>query len=470
MNSIARRLTLASNAVLVLSLALIGFSLERTYRESVVTGAGDQLRPVIYALMGSAEEDEGFLSFADGVSQPPLQQPGSGMYALVADRANGVLWRSPSIAIADPGVDRQISAHGLQTRQSDAGVFAFDAIQGTVDLYCLSNEIFWEGLKTPEVIFNVCVDQQPYQTSIGNFRIGLVTSFGVLLLLLSLVSVLALGWGMRPLRHIQDQLQELEQGDRNQLEEVQPRELLGLVASLNRFVTFQAAQRKHHRQALDDLAHSLKTPLSVLGLGIRREPPDLPLLQDQVSRMQGIVDHQLSRVARIAQTETALDRPWVSVGPVVQRLIRALSVSYAENEFEFPAHGEIALRIHEDDLLDILGNVLENACKHGARRVRVTISGSGGREAVASKQPERAGLVLCVEDDGPGIEQSQVASVLSRGARLDSQAPGQGIGLAMVVELLSAYEGSMDIQPSELGGVAVWLHFPQARPEKATRS
>ena len=76
MNSIARRLTLASNAVLVLSLALIGFSLERTYRESVVTGAGDQLRPVIYALMGSAEEDEGFLSFADGVSQPRLQQPG----------------------------------------------------------------------------------------------------------------------------------------------------------------------------------------------------------------------------------------------------------------------------------------------------------------------------------------------------------------------------------------------------------
>jgi two-component system sensor histidine kinase PhoQ len=79
-------------------------------------------------------------------------------------------------------------------------------------------------------------------------------------------------------------------------------------------------------------------------------------------------------------------------------------------------------------------------------------------------------LVLCVEDDGPGIEQSQVASVLSRGARLDSQAPGQGIGLAMVVELLSAYEGSMDIQPSALGGVAVWLHFLQARPEKATRS
>jgi two-component system sensor histidine kinase PhoQ len=208
----------------------------------------------------------------------------------------------------------------------------------------------------------------------------------------------------------------------------------------------------------------------VLGLGIRREPPDLPLLQDQVSRMQGIVDHQLSRVARIAQTETALDRPWVSVGPVVQRLIRALSVSYAENEFEFPAHEDIALRIHEDDLLDILGNVLENACKHGARRVRVSISGSGGGEAVASKQPEGAGLVLCVEDDGPGIEQSQVASVLSRGARLDSQAPGQGIGLAMVVELLSAYEGSMDIQPSALGGVAVWLHFPQARPEKATRS
>jgi two-component system sensor histidine kinase PhoQ len=392
------------------------------------------------------------------------------MYALVADRDNGVIWRSPSLVIADPGLDLQISAHGLQIRRSDAGVFAFDAIRGTVDLYCLSNEIFWEGLKTPEVIFNVCVDQQPYQTSIDNFRIGLVSSFCVLLLLLSLVLVLALRWGMRPLRQIQDQLQELEQGDRRQLEEVQPRELVGLVASLNRFVTFEAAQRKHHRQALDDLAHSLKTPLSVLGLGISRESPDVPLLQDQVSRMQGIVDHQLSRVARIAQTESAMDRPWVSVGPVIQRLIRALSVGYAENEFDFPAHEDMALRIHEDDLLDILGNVLENACKHGARRVRVTISDSAGGDAAASKQAEGAGLVLCVEDDGPGIEQSQVVSVLSRGARLDSQVPGQGIGLAMVVELLSAYEGSMDILPSALGGVAVRLHFPQARPVKVIRS
>ena len=470
MNSIARRVTLASTAVLVLSLTLIGFSLERTYRESVVTGAGDQLRPVIYALMGSAEEAEGFLSFADGVSQPRLQQPDSGMYALVADRAAGVFWRSPSLTIADPGLDLQLSAHGMEARQSAVGVFAFDAIQGSVDVYCLSNEIFWEGLKTPEVVFTVCVDQQPYQTSIDNFRLGLVTSFGVLLLLLSLVSVLALRWGMRPLRQIQDQLQELEQGDRKQLEEVQPRELLGLVASLNRFVTFEAAQRKRHRQALDDLAHSLKTPLSVLGLGIRREPPDLPLLEDQISRMQGIVDHQLSRVARIAQTEKPVDRPWVSVRPVVQRLIRALSVSHAESEFEFPAHEDMALRIHEDDLLDILGNVLENACKHGARRIRVTISHSGGVEAAAPNQIEGAGLVLCVEDDGPGIEQSQVASVLSRGARLDSQAPGQGIGLAMVVELLSAYEGSMDIQPSGLGGVAVCLSFPQARPAQDIRS
>lgn len=510
MNSITRRLTLASNAVLVFSLTLIGFSLERTYRESVVTRASDQLRPVIYALMGSAEEDAGFLNFADGVSQPRLQQPDSGMYALVADRVNGVLWRSPSLAIAAPALDRQISAYGLQARLSAAGVFSFDAIRGAADLYCLSNEIFWEGLETPEVIFNVCVDQAPYQALIERFRMGLVTSFAVLLLLLSLVLVLALRWGMRPLRHIQDQLRELEQGDRRQLEEVQPKELLGLVASLNRFVMFEAAQRKRHRQALDDLAHSLKTPLSVLGLGINRKPPDLPLLQDQVSRMQGIVDHQLSRVARIAQSESAVDRPWVSVEPVVRRLIRALSVGYADNEFEYSAHAGFALRVHEDDLLDILGNVLENACKHGARRIRITI---GDPAEAASKQPpannglERqkltsqavagdavaretvdrenvarenvarknvatettgtqrtdSGLVLCIEDDGPGIEPTQVASALSRGARLDSQAPGQGIGLAMVVELLAAYGGSADIQSSDLGGAAVSLYFPHAR-------
>ena len=463
MNSIAHRLTLASNAVLVLSLTLIGFSLERTYRESVVAGVGDQLRPVAYSLMGSAEEDLGELSFAVGVSQPRLQQPDSGMYAVVADRVNGVLWRSPSLAIADEAIEQQIAGYGLTTRQSPIGTFTFDAIQGLPDLYCLSNEIFWEGLQTPDVIFSICVDQQPYQEAIRNFRYGLITSFGALLVLLSLVGVLALRWGMRPLRQIQDQLQELEQGDRGPLEELQPRELVGLVASLNRFVTFEAAQRKRHRQALDDLAHSLKTPLSVLGLGISRKPVDLPLLQDQVNRMQGIVHHQLSRVARLARTDSVVDRPWVSLGSTIQRLIRALSVSYPDNQFDYCPHNDVALRIHPDDLLDILGNVLENACKYGAHRIRITVSDRAEMAAAATRETEIVGLVLCIEDDGPGIAPSQVDSVLSRGSRLDSQAPGQGIGLAMVVELLAAYEGSMDIESSDLGGVAVSLHFPHAR-------
>ena len=457
MNSIARRLTLASNAVLLLCLSLIGVSLERTYRDSVVTGAGEQLRPVIYALMSSADEEQGLLSFAEGVSQPRLQQPGSDMYALVTDQASGILWRSPSLATADPDVNRQISDHALNPPASGAGAFVFDAVTGPVDLYCLGNEVFWEGLVTPEVTFTVCVDQQPYQTSVANFRYGLIASFGVLLVVLSLVGVLALGWGMRPLRQIQSQLQELEQGDRSQLEAVQPRELAGLVASLNRFVTFEAAQRKRYRQALDDLAHSLKTPLSVLGLGINHQPPDLPLLQDQVARMQGIVDHQLARVARLAETDSPVDRPWVSLEPVVQRLLRALSVSYPDNDFQCHLPAQVALRVHEDDLLDIVGNVLENACKHGARCIRVRA------DLLPVMHDGSTTLVLCVDDDGPGIDPSKVDAVLARGTRLDSQAPGQGIGLAVVVQLLSAYGASMAINASALGGTAVSLSFPNAK-------
>lgn len=463
MNSIARRLIVVSSVILVVFLSLAGVLLERTYSASVISGAREQLKPVIYSLLGSAQEEQGQLSFADGSSQPRLQQPNSGLYARVTDPLNGELWRSPSLAIAPEAVGRLMLESGLRSAQTELGSFTFATIQGPVALFCLSNQVLWDGLITPQVTFNVCVDQEPYQASIKEFRRNLVWGFGFLLALLSLVLLLALSWGLRPLRQIQHQLQELERGDRGQLDQVQPQELAGLVASLNGYVSFEAAQRKRYRQALDDLAHSLKTPLSVLGIGIQQNSPDLPLLQEQVGRMQSIVDHQLTRVARVAQTQSVADRPWVAVRPVADRLIRALGVSYPEIDIQWDLNTAGEVRVHEDDLLDILGNLLENACKYGAGRVVIFAMEPDSDEAGAAVPIANEGIILCIADDGPGIEPHQVAQALDRGARLDSQAPGQGIGLAMVADLAAAYEVTLSIEPSDLGGVAARLHFPYAR-------
>ena len=190
------------------------------------------------------------------------------------------------------------------------------------------------------------------------------------------------------------------------------------MASLNRYVAHQASLREGHRRALDDMAHSLKTPLSVLRVGVHDTDPDLPLLQEQVTRMQGMVDHQLARIARVTQIDGAAEQPWIAVYDVIAQLARALGVAYPEHRIEVESGSEHRrtdwqLRMHEDDLLDVLGNVMENACKYGNGRLRVSLAGEQGT------------LVVAVEDNGPGIDPQYFPQLLSRGTRLDTKTQTQ---------------------------------------------
>ena len=451
---------LISGLVLAVFLSLTGLFLERSYRTNVIAGAQQQMQPMIFSLMGSAEEQDATLSFSNGSSQPRLQQPDSGLYGLVTDSGSRELWRSPSLAIAGEPVARQMLQVAADTKSSPVGRFDFTESVGVRALYCLSNRVDWEGLSDPQVTFSICADQQPYVQNVVQFRLGLMAAFVSLLVLLSLSMIWALRWGLRPLRRMQAQLNDLDNGNRTELDSVQPVELMPLVTSLNHYVVHQEALRTSHRQALDDLAHSLKTPLSVLSLGVKEPQPDLPLLQEQVVRMRDIVDHQLSRVARVTQSDGAATQRWVPVGQVISQLVRALSVAYRDHQIDLVEFNDWALRIHRDDLLDMLGNVLENACKYGAGRVRIsTTGGSDNRH-----------LHVVIEDDGPGIAADFVADAVNRGSRLDSQTPGQGIGLSLVSELLAIYGGELLITSSELGGAKVSLVFYQGRRLNASVS
>ena len=293
----------------------------------------------------------------------------------------------------------------------------------------------------------------------AQFRYALIAGFGSLSLLLSCALLLVLRWGLRPLRKIRYQLLQMEQGDREALEPVQPLELAPLVESLNQYIAHQSDLRNRHRQSLDDLSHSLKTPLAVVRLGVADSRPDLALLQEQVARMQAIVDHQLTRVARVAQAEAASNLGWVSVERVIGQLLRALAVAYPEHELEQVPAGDWQLRVHEDDLLDMLGNVMENACKYGKRRLMVSVqTGDSRGDGI------HAGVQIWIEDDGPGIAADLVDTALRRGVRFDSREAGQGIGLSMVSELLEIYNGDLHVETSTLGGSKVILSFQQARP------
>jgi len=194
----------------------------------------------------------------------------------------------------------------------------------------------------------------------------------------------------------------------------------------------------------------LKTPLALVRGALNQNKPESELahtLQEQVERMDRIVGYHLQRAAASGRTGVVTPQP---LRAVVERVVKALSKVYAEKKIDTQIEIDSALRFRGDeaDLLEMLGNVLDNACKWCAGQVRVSAKLAGTQ------------LSLCVEDDGPGIAAADAQRVQERGFRADQSVPGQGIGLAVTRDIVEAYDGQISIGTSALGGAAVTLVLP----------
>ncbi|MDB0050047.1 ATP-binding protein, partial [Pseudomonadales bacterium] len=283
------------------------------------------------------------------------------------------------------------------------------------------------------------------------FRQNLWLGLGGATLFFIFAQRLALGWGLRPLLVMQREVRELEQGTRSELSNEYPVELSGLAENLQRFASHEAQQRVRYRQALDNLAHSLKTPLSVLRNALVEVAIDKGLIKDQIDRMQDTVSRQLARVVVAAPVMLSAQ---IDVAQAARKLVRTLEVAFPKVDLLLELHAQPKLRIDERDLLETLGNIIENACKYGKYSVFISV------DQVPAAQANEAGIVITIEDDGPGIANAMREDVLSRGLRLDTQVAGQGIGLAVAKELVTLYDGRLSISDSELGGAKVALYFP----------
>jgi two-component system sensor histidine kinase PhoQ len=198
---------------------------------------------------------------------------------------------------------------------------------------------------------------------------------------------------------------------------------------------------------MEDLAHSLKTPLAVMRNAMEQVPAETRgLLEEQLDRMQSTVTHQLSRAAVSGPVVVGRSE---QLGPAVQRLIRALQTAYRDRAIEVvvAVPAGVRVRIDERDLLEILGNVLDNAFKYTRSAIRVHAARDGR-------------LTLTVDDDGPGLAPALRAEVLRRGTRADEVEAGQGIGLSVVAELLQLYGGELFLEDSDLGGLRVRIELP----------
>lgn len=447
--SLTRRLLLTAGIVLVLFLGVTGWVLDRGFTETAEMAQRDRLRGHVYALLAAADVDARRGLVLEGpLPEARFATPGSGLYARIINEEGRVIWRSPSVL----GFEIPFSSGAVPAGASELSRISTDAGLG---YFQLAFGVDWEQANHGRIHYVVQVAEtvDVFRGQVQGFRRSLWGWLAALGVGLLGVQVITLRWGLAPLRRIAGDLERIKAGRAATLTGRYPRELAGLGESINSFIESERTQRDRYRDTLGNLAHSLKTPLAVLRGAVndaRVPQPARAALQDQVDHLNQIVDYQLRRAATSGRPVLG---GAVGVEATARRVAASLARVYAERDIQCTIHVSEATVFwgDEGDLLELLGNVLENAYKWARHRVTVTAGPIGaGRE-----------LEIAVEDDGPGIPEQRRHAVPDRGVRADAAVEGQGIGLAVVRDIVATYGGSMDLgRSSRFGGARIVLRFP----------
>jgi len=255
---------------------------------------------------------------------------------------------------------------------------------------------------------------------------------------------------LRPLRQIENQIGEIEQGERESLAGEFPTELTGVARNMNLLIDSERGRSERYRNTLDNLAHSLKTPLAAMRALLNQGERNSARYNEQIDRMDEIVRYQLRKPAASSTRKIGLGT--VRVAREVARLGEGLKKVYHDKgpAIDIVIGDDVRFRGDTGDFLEMAGNLLDNACKWCEQQVRIS----------ARQDPQ--GLLIKVEDDGPGVPEEAAEALLQRGTRLDESTPGHGIGLAIVKEIAESYRGTLEIGRSALGGAEFRILLPKA--------
>ena len=454
--SLQSRQLLAASMGLLAFLALAGFALDRAFVDVAGEGLRERLKSYAYAYAGGTEFARDGSLIAPFV--PPdgrFDRPGSGLYAEIVLPNDS--WSSgsahgpqlPDAVMLDPLEERFEGPLAITRSDGQPGeVFRFGL--GLVDASRGPDAEF------PYAIY-IMEDAGTLPRQVRVFRAALWRYLGIAGLILLLLQGLVLRWSLWPLRKVVAELKRVQRGQANRMSELHPRELQPLTDSINALVESERENLEQQRNTLADLAHSLKTPLAVLRSRLENDASHGELrdeVANQVQRMNDLVSYQLGRGA--AGGHKLFAAP-VEIEPHAEQIVRGLEKIYAAKgavcEFEIdPAarfHGEVG------DLQELLGNLLENAFKWAGSRVLLTVAPG------ATATNRRPGLVMAVDDDGPGIPAERIPHVLQRGVRGDERVQGHGIGLSIVQDIVRSYRGELEVGVSpELGGARFLVRLP----------
>ena len=440
MHSLSRRLLISVSLPLALFCGVVMLVLDTGFREVAQRTLQDELDRQMVRLIAAAEpQPDGGYAPAPHTLDPRLETPRSGLYAEI--RSAGQDWRSPSTAGLNSDFGRLLSGGA---RNLSYGTFGDDRVA----IASRSIEFEGEAAAARSLTFSVATSLSPYQQELWRFRRKLGSWFVSLMLLLLVTLAALLRWVLAPVRRMEREIHEVEEGRRERLGSGYPRELAGVAGNLNALLIGERKRVARYRDTLGNLAHSLKTPLAVM-----RAEGASAMVSTEIDRMSGIIEHQLKRAA--ASGGALLGQAPVEVSQVAAELRAALLRVYARKDLviELGVGSVVQFIGDRGDLTELLGNLLDNACKWCRTRVRFSATTDETAES-------RERLCLVVEDDGVGISAADRARVLQRGVRADEKVPGHGLGLAMVHDTIDLYGGKLSIDASPLGGARFTVRLP----------
>lgn len=417
-----------------------GYALDRVLTRTLTSNVDSQLELILNAMIGSSEiGPEGELRFTRPPADQRFVEPYSGIYFQISGRGADTF---PSRSLWDRRL--KVDSHNdVKIHRYDSNEFADEPLRILEwDVVIPGSETRWR--------FQVAQSRELLDNQIRELRSTLYWSFGALGFGLLVLAALQAFYGLWPLRRIRSEVIAIRTGTQQRISEDFPDEVHPLVHEINELLAHGEAQAEEARRHAGNLAHALKTPLTVITNAATAHASDLDeTVIREATTMRRQVDHHLARARAIGRRATNQAR--VHVWESLEAVERAVSRLYPHVTVDLDGDKKAQVRVERQDLDEMLGNLIENAAKYGGGRVFVTVS------------PAANMVEILIEDDGKGIPASEREAIFARGARLDTDKPGTGLGLAIVRDVAEIYGGRVALEESEdLGGLLVRLSLPLA--------
>lgn len=449
MRSLNTRVLVAAGIVLAAFLSAAGLALDQAFKDSAMTSVRERLGSRIYLVLGTIDLNDPARGIPNtALSGTALATPESGHYAQLLNGSNERVWNSRSmlgLTFSGPPAP-PVGQFSLTRTVSSTGE----------PLMVLSYTVLWEGQGSQSSLYTVQVaeNEQVFFAQVNRFRKSLLLGFSAIGVVLLLVQTGIFRWGLKPLRDVAHEVNLIERGQKTEISGEYPLELRPLTENLNALIRTNESSVKRYRNALGDLAHSLKTPLAVVRTSLSEGVGEgaSNAVTESLDQLDATIDYQLQRAA--AAGRSAIGGVF-DIAPIVVQITNSLQKVHAERRLGFATAIPPDAKFQGDrgDFMEMVGNIADNACKWARTKVAVNVT-------YPEADSRRRLLMIEVSDDGAGMPSEDIAKALLRGSRLDQSTAGHGIGLAVVKELVEdVYGGTLEID-SSTRGTRVRMKFP----------